>query len=217
MAHWHFRRSPIAWLQFGRGIKRRGNSGQALSIARPPIRFLLAPNWHTWSISDSIWVTYLASKAFPSASPSSPDNDSSRSYCFVEWLKRQKHCQSRTPFRSFCRLWGTNMITVANSRVCTLTENISAITVEGRSFLHTVKVNQEVNQAISQSQARIPWLTYWLTLTRCRKDRTWESYLGRVTDEEKLNKNAHKLIGGIWRNAHVYIQVAQTVILQFKL
>ena len=41
-----------------------------------------------------------------------------------------------------------------------------------RSFLHLVKVNQEVNQAIGQSRARIWWLTLWLTLTRCRKDRT---------------------------------------------
>ena len=41
-----------------------------------------------------------------------------------------------------------------------------------RSFLHLVKVNQEVNLTISQSQTRIPWLTSWLTLTRCKKDRT---------------------------------------------
>ena len=43
--------------------------------------------------------------------------------------------------------------------------------IKGRSFLYLVKVNEEVNQAIGQSQGTIPWLTLWLTLTRCRKDR----------------------------------------------
>ena len=52
-----------------------------------------------------------------------------------------------------------------------------------RSFLHLVKVNQEVNQAISQSQTRIPWLNSWLTLTRCRKDRTLDILGNYFTDQ----------------------------------
>ena len=35
-----------------------------------------------------------------------------------------------------------------------------------------VKVNEEVNRAIRQSQARIPRWSSWLTLTRCRKDQS---------------------------------------------
>ena len=34
------------------------------------------------------------------------------------------------------------------------------------------KVRSKVNQAIDQSQARVPWLTSWFTVTRCRKGRT---------------------------------------------
>ena len=71
----------------------------------------------------------------------------------------------------------------------TCTEQTVAVICETEFFQSPFEVNCAVNQAISQAHARIPWLTSWLTLTRCRKDQTIvvnlsvSGYLQKVPEE----------------------------------
>ena len=82
------------------------------------------------------------------------------------------------------------------------------LSLRGPSFArlrsgHLVKVNHEVNQAIGQSRARIPWLTPWLTLTRCTKDRTLQ-FLDSEFPIETL------LTAGRQKRAAIYATVSST-------
>ena len=66
-----------------------------------------------------------------------------------------------------------NFVTVQVDRFTVSEEfdHFVAQSFEGWSFLHMLKDNHEVNHGILACDWPIAWLTQWLNLTMCRKDR----------------------------------------------